>query len=40
MLVASAGRVAARSSAIGEDARDASFAGQHTTVLNAFRARR
>jgi len=35
MLVALGGRVAARSSAIGEDARDASFAGQHTTVLNA-----
>ena len=29
------GRVAVRSSAIGEDARDASFAGQHTTILNA-----
>jgi pyruvate,water dikinase len=35
MLVALGGRVAVRSSAIGEDARDASFAGQHTTILNA-----
>lgn len=29
------GRVAVRSSAVGEDARDASFAGQHVTILNA-----
>lgn len=38
MLRALGGRVAVRSSAIGEDARDASFAGQHTTVLNAASA--
>lgn len=38
MLVALGGRVAVRSSAIGEDAKDASFAGQHTTVLNASSA--
>ena len=38
MLRALGGRVAVRSSAIGEDARDASFAGQHTTVLNATSA--
>ena len=38
MLGALGGRVAVRSSAIGEDARDASFAGQHTTVLNAASA--
>lgn len=29
-----AGRVAVRSSAIGEDSLDASFAGQHATILN------
>jgi pyruvate,water dikinase len=29
------GRAAVRSSAVGEDAKDASFAGQHLTVLNA-----
>jgi pyruvate,water dikinase len=34
LLSALGGRVAVRSSAVGEDARDASFAGQHTTVLN------
>ena len=28
------GRAAVRSSAIGEDAKDASFAGQHVTILN------
>src|SRR5207244_4348279 len=38
MLVALGGRVAVRSSAIGEDSRDASFAGQHTTILNAASA--
>ena len=38
MLTALGGRVAVRSSAIGEDAKDASFAGQHTTVLNASSA--
>lgn len=38
MLVGLGGRVAVRSSAIGEDAKDASFAGQHTTVLNASSA--
>lgn len=38
MLLALGGRVAVRSSAIGEDAKDASFAGQHTTVLNAASA--
>ena len=38
MLVTLGGRVAVRSSAIGEDAKDASFAGQHTTVLNASSA--
>jgi len=38
MLAALGGRVAVRSSAIGEDARDASFAGQHTTILNAASA--
>ena len=38
LLQALGGRVAARSSAVGEDARDASFAGQHTTVLNAASA--
>lgn len=32
------GRVAVRSSAVGEDAKDASFAGQHTTILNAASA--
>lgn len=35
LLRALGGRVAVRSSAIGEDAREASFAGQHTTILNA-----
>ena len=29
-----AARVAVRSSAVGEDAKDASFAGQHVTILN------
>ncbi len=38
MLRALGGRVAVRSSAVGEDARDASFAGQHTTILNAASA--
>jgi pyruvate,water dikinase len=38
MLRALGGHVAVRSSAIGEDAKDASFAGQHTTVLNASSA--
>lgn len=38
MLRTLGGHVAVRSSAIGEDARDASFAGQHTTVLNAASA--
>ena len=38
MLRALGGHVAVRSSAIGEDARDASFAGQHTTILNAASA--
>jgi pyruvate, water dikinase len=38
MLLALGGHVAVRSSAVGEDARDASFAGQHTTVLNASSA--
>ena len=38
MLRALGGRVAARSSAVGEDAKDASFAGQHTTILNAASA--
>ncbi|MEO5616961.1 MAG: PEP/pyruvate-binding domain-containing protein [Candidatus Eisenbacteria bacterium] len=38
MLRSLGGRVAVRSSAIGEDARDASFAGQHTTILNAASA--
>ncbi len=38
MLLALGGRVAVRSSAVGEDSRDASFAGQHTTVLNAASA--
>ena len=38
LLRALGGRVAVRSSAIGEDARDASFAGQHTTILNATSA--
>jgi pyruvate,water dikinase len=38
MLRALGGRVAVRSSAVGEDARDASFAGQHTTSLNASTA--
>lgn len=38
MLAALGGRVAVRSSAVGEDARDSSFAGQHTTVLNAASA--
>jgi pyruvate, water dikinase len=28
------GRAAVRSSAVGEDAKDASFAGQHVTILN------
>ncbi len=37
-LRALGGRVAVRSSAVGEDARDASFAGQHTTILNAASA--
>jgi len=32
-LVALGGRVAVRSSAVGEDGADASFAGQHATVL-------
>jgi pyruvate,water dikinase len=35
LLSALGGRVAVRSSAVGEDAKDASFAGQHTTILNA-----
>lgn len=35
LLEALGGRVAVRSSAVGEDAKDASFAGQHTTILNA-----
>lgn len=35
LLLALGGRVAVRSSAVGEDAKDASFAGQHTTILNA-----
>lgn len=35
MLQRLGGRVAVRSSAVGEDARDASFAGQHVTILNA-----
>ena len=35
MLRTLGGRVAVRSSAVGEDAKDASFAGQHTTILNA-----
>lgn len=30
------GRLAVRSSAIGEDSSDASFAGQHVTLLNVF----
>lgn len=38
MLRALGGRVAVRSSAVGEDAKDASFAGQHTTILNAASA--
>jgi len=38
MLLALGGRAAVRSSAIGEDAKDASFAGQHTTILNAASA--
>lgn len=38
LLRALGGHVAVRSSAIGEDARDASFAGQHTTILNAASA--
>lgn len=38
MLQSLGGRVAVRSSAVGEDAKDASFAGQHTTVLNAATA--
>jgi pyruvate, water dikinase len=33
-----AGRLAVRSSAIGEDSEEASFAGQHATVLNVGRA--
>jgi pyruvate,water dikinase len=32
------GRAAVRSSAVGEDAKDASFAGQHITVLNVTSA--
>jgi pyruvate, water dikinase len=32
------GRAAVRSSAVGEDAKDASFAGQHVTVLNVVSA--
>ncbi len=35
LLGAVGGRAAVRSSAVGEDARDASFAGQHLTILNA-----
>lgn len=35
MLRSLGGRVAVRSSAVGEDACDASFAGQHVTILNA-----
>ena len=38
MLATLGGRVAVRSSAVGEDARDASFAGQHLTILNAASA--
>ena len=38
LLHALGGRVAVRSSAVGEDAKDASFAGQHTTILNASSA--
>ncbi len=38
MLRSLGGRAAVRSSAVGEDARDASFAGQHTTILNAVSA--
>jgi pyruvate, water dikinase len=38
LLQALGGRVAVRSSAVGEDAKDASFAGQHTTILNAASA--
>ena len=34
MLHELGGRVAVRSSAVGEDAKDVSFAGQHVTVLN------
>jgi pyruvate,water dikinase len=33
-FVALGGPAAVRSSAVGEDAKDASFAGQHTTILN------
>jgi MFS family permease len=39
LLATLGGHVAVRSSAIGEDAKDASFAGQHTTILNAASAR-
>src|SRR5262249_19026457 len=38
LLLILGGRVAVRSSAVGEDARDASFAGQPTTILNATTA--
>ena len=38
MLLALGGRVAVRSSGVGEDAGEASFAGQHATVLNAASA--
>jgi pyruvate,water dikinase len=38
MLAALGGHVAVRSSAVGEDTHDTSFAGQHTTILNAASA--